>query len=142
MSMTDNKNVVRAFMDAQTNGDLAEQRRLLQDDVTFHIPASGAKVLGIPLSTQGADKYIETRRNAVGKLYKSHARQIDMKYFIAEGDIVAAFYHMATELAAGGAYENNYVFIYRLKDKKIAEIWENADTASAYLQFGYKLTKD
>jgi ketosteroid isomerase-like protein len=141
MPSADNKDVVRAFMAAQTNGDFAEQRRLLQDDVIFHVPVSGEKVLGIPSLTQGADKYIETRRVAVGRLYKSHARNIDMKCFVAENDFVVAFYRMAAELAAGGAYDNTYAFIYRLKDGKIAEIWENADTAHAFLQFGFKVAK-
>jgi ketosteroid isomerase-like protein len=141
MSITNTKDVVRAFMAAQTNGDYAEARRLLRDDVTFHVPVSGEKVLGIPSLTQGADNYIETRRKAVGKIFKSHARNIEMKCLIAENDFVVAFYHLTAELAAGGLYDNTYAFIYRLKDGKIAEIWENVDTAYSYLQFGFSVAQ-
>jgi ketosteroid isomerase-like protein len=141
MAIADNKDVVRAFMAAQTNGDAAAARRLLRDDLTFHVPVSGEKVMGIPTLTRGADSYMETRQKAVGKIYKSHARNIEMICFIAEDDFVAAFYRMNTDLAAGGAYENTYVFIYRLKDGKIAEIWENVDTAYSFMQFGFSIAK-
>src|SRR5580658_9565186 len=78
MSVPANKDVVRAFMAAQTNGDYAEARLLLREDVIFHVPVSAEKVLDIPSLTRGADRYIETRRDTVEKLYKSHARNIEV----------------------------------------------------------------
>jgi ketosteroid isomerase-like protein len=142
VSIPVNKDVVRAFMAAQTNGDYADARLFLCEDLIFHVPVSAEKVLDIPSLTRGADRYIETRRNAVEKLYKSHARNVEMKCFVAEDDFVVAFYHMSAELAAGGAYNNTYAFIYRLTNGKIAEIWENVDTAYSFLQFGFKVARD
>jgi ketosteroid isomerase-like protein len=63
-----------------------------------------------------------------------------MKYerhhLVAEGDIVVSHHTMRTVTAAGDEYENEFAFIFRLEDGRIAEIWEHLDTAHSYASLG------
>jgi len=136
-----NKDIVLAFIEAQNIDDLDKQRGLLSDDVRLHIPLSAQRVMNIPSMVEGADQYIQSRRSAVSKIYRDGTRNMTMHHVIADGALVAAFYNMKSELVEGGDYKNEYGFLYRLKGNKISDIWEYTDTANAYLQFGFNISK-
>jgi len=141
MTPEDNKITIRAFMAAQTAEDLEKQRQFLDDDVTLFIPASGTRIVGSQSEIKGADNYISMRRGALAKLYRPGTRKVTIKHFMADADLVAVFYKMESQLARGGDYENDYVFLYRLRNGKIIEITEYVDTANTFLQLGFKISE-
>ena len=60
--------------------------------------------------------------------------------FIGEGARVAVLAHGRAELVSGGAYENRYVFVYGVRDGKIAEVAEYLDTVEVETKmFGRQL---
>lgn len=58
----------------------------------------------------------------------------EFRMMIAEGDTVVTEARMSATLANGRSYVNDYCFIYRVRDGKVAEIREYMDTRGGWAQ--------
>jgi len=59
-----------------------------------------------------------------------------VKRIVAEGDIVVVEWRGETPLANGGVYPNDYCWVVRVKDGKLAEVTGYFDTAAVNALFG------
>jgi ketosteroid isomerase-like protein len=67
--------------------------------------------------------------------------QVAIRHVTAEADRVAVEFDGHAELADGRAYDNTYHFLYILRDGKILEQREHANSAYAQTLFGPALTE-
>jgi ketosteroid isomerase-like protein len=67
--------------------------------------------------------------------------KVEIRHVTAEADRVAVEFDGHAELANGQSYDNTYHFLYLLRDGKILEQREHADSAYAKTVFGPLLTK-
>jgi len=75
------------------------------------------------------------------KLY-ARERSWTIEFLVADEDIGAAQVQLSTRLASSGEpYENVYVYFFRFRDGKIAEMWEHLDTAYAFALFDSALSR-
>lgn len=115
-------------------GDMAGSMALLSPDVVYVVtgktPVSGR--------FQGLAEVTEKLMKPVFSRIRNLALVPDE--FIGEGDRVAVLAHGKAEAVAGGSYENQYVFVYGVRDGRIAEIAEYLDTVEVETRmFGKKL---
>ena len=124
-----NKQVVSQQIAALEHPDAAAQAALMTDDVKWWVPQSAVDVAHLPRPLEGKEAVTAMLGGAAVFFSELHWT-IDQ--LIAEGDFVAAHAHMEGVTASGNDYLNHYVFVYRLVDGKIAEVWEHVDTAYAF----------
>jgi ketosteroid isomerase-like protein len=120
---SDNKKLVLEWL--ATAPEVA--RSMLGDGFVWHTARSTAELLndGDP-DFRGQDAQI--RLQAIGRAAYSGDTKFDMAFCIAEGEWVVMMATIAAAAHDGEPYANNYVFIVRCRDGKIAEVWEYADT--------------
>jgi ketosteroid isomerase-like protein len=51
--------------------------------------------------------------------------EYERHHLIGEDDMVVSHHTMRTVTAAGVPYENDYIFVFRCEDGRIAEVWEH-----------------
>jgi ketosteroid isomerase-like protein len=124
-----NKDVVRQQLAAMERCDGPAQGALMTDDVRWWVPQSAHESAHIPRPLDG--------RAAVVKLLESAPQMFSemdwtIDQLVAEGDLVVAAAHMQGRTTSGKDYLNQYVFVYRVVDGLIAEIWEHLDTAYVF----------
>jgi len=78
-------------------------------------------------------KTYEGKAAVLNELFPALRRKMDRittiaQRFIAEGEHVAVEARGANTTKAGAAYNNNYCFVFRLADGKLAEVTEYMDT--------------
>lgn len=108
---------------AWSSGDLADLKALEAPDIVFHL--AGTELSG----WDSHEAYIVNGRSTVSDLRQN------WKYLSGEGNHIALDYDSsavvkATENSPAQAVSNTYLFVLRLKDDKIAEIWANGSTTS------------
>ena len=124
--MTDNKQLVLSWFQAGPSSDAG--RAMVTDDFVWHMPRSMAPLMndGDP-DVRGRDAMLHL--NAIDKaVYTGGETTFEMTFCIAEGEFVAVQAEIGATSFEGDKYHNTYVFSFRCRDGKIAEVWENVDT--------------
>ena len=124
-----NKQVVRDQMAAMDRVDVDAQAALMTDDVQYWVPQSATEVGGIARPLVGKTAVLGLLANA--RAFFSET-QITIDQMVAEGNYVAVHSHMQGRTASGNDYLNQYHWLFRLNEGRIAEIWEHLDTAYAF----------
>jgi hypothetical protein len=124
-----NKQVVRDELAAMEAGDTKTLRKLLTDDVRWWIPQSAVEHANLPRMIEGKEAVVDLIGGA-DAFFTEMEWTIDL--MVAEGDHVAVHAHMQGRTASGNDYLNQYHFLYRLQDGRVAEVWEYLDTAYAF----------
>jgi ketosteroid isomerase-like protein len=119
--MSDNKQIVREFIKALGEGDVAHLGTLLTQDVAA--VCTGTSVLS------GTRSYSEVC-SAAGMLKSVAPQGIDFQilHLTAEADRVAAEVAGKATLINGTPYNNQYHFLFFLRDGRIFKITEYMDT--------------
>jgi ketosteroid isomerase-like protein len=139
MGTAENKNSVLRFMEAMRMGQIETCRDILDDKIIARIPRSG-EIMGNARVVEGVDEVLKTRASVRSSYYSADV-DFKIKAIIGEGDFVASFFELSSVLRNGKQYSNDYSFLFRFKNGKIAE-WEACtDTAHVYREFGYLITK-
>jgi ketosteroid isomerase-like protein len=128
MSIEENKNLVRQFMDCFNHGDLAGALNLMGEDATWWIA-------GRPEQLPAAGLYDKEK---IGRLLVNMGSQLadglkmTIKNILAEGDRVALEAESYGALQNGRIYNQQYHFLMTIQDGKIAAIKEYLDTQHVY----------
>jgi ketosteroid isomerase-like protein len=110
-------------------GDLADLKALEATDIVFHL--AGTELSG----WDSHQAYILNGRSMVSDLKQT------WKYLSGEGNHIALAYESsavvkATDSNPAQAVSNTYLFVLRLKDGKIAEIWANGSSTNKPVEGG------
>lgn len=124
MTPRDNKQAVLAFCDHFRHAAIAELLDAMTEDATWWI-------IGKPdlFSGAGTRSRADMARIWTG-LFSHMTDGLEMRVIgmVAEDDKVAAEIRSHAELTDGRVYENQYHMLFTLRDGKIAEVKEYADT--------------
>jgi ketosteroid isomerase-like protein len=130
VTRTDSAEIVRAHFDAKVRRDEAGLARHMKPDVRWWIPGSAAD-RGLERPIVGTDAVVGLLMSL--SFYDPNERVWTIQHVVAEDSLVAVHATLDARIAATAEeYHNNYVFLFRLEDGKIAEVWEHLDTAYAY----------
>lgn len=123
MADADNKDLIRRAFEALASADSRPLVALLADDVawtvkgrtrwsrTYHGKDTVLRELLGPLGARLAGRYRATAER-----------------ILADGAFVVVQAHGQATTKAGVAYDNEYCFVYRMKDGRIEEVTEYLDT--------------
>jgi steroid delta-isomerase-like uncharacterized protein len=134
MSIEDNKDVVRRFIDALfTDGDLGAVDKYLSADFVNHDPP-----IGLPSDTEGMRTAGAMFRTAFPDWHS------DLHAMIGEGDVVverftASRTHRGELMGAaptGNTVELRGINIFRVRDGRICERWGRLDELGLFQQLG------
>ena len=126
--------VVEEYWKKLGAGDVGGAMALMSPDVVYEVAGK------TPVS--GSFRGLAEVNEKLMKPVFSRIRDLKLvpDEFIGDGARVAVLAHGRAELVAGGSYENRYVFIYGVRDGKIAQVAEYLDTVEVETKmFGKKL---
>jgi ketosteroid isomerase-like protein len=121
-----NRQVVLDQLAALARMDADAQAALMTDDVRWWAPRSAEEQAHIPRPLAGREK---VARLLAGAPQMFSEMQWTVERTFADDDHVVALAHMTGRTTAGHDYDNDYVFVYRFEDGRIAEVWEHVDMA-------------
>lgn len=110
-----------------TKGRPADISVFFTDDVKWHLPQSTAQ-MGKALY-DGKSEVMQMFSGAVAQFYKPESMQFTYHSIIAEGDFAHCHFSLEAITANGKPYLNHYQSLFRMRDNRIAEVWEYFDTA-------------
>jgi ketosteroid isomerase-like protein len=122
--------LIRTFLGAMASRDRETLQQVLADDVVWHTPPSTMPDFRGPHIGRVAAIALVTE--AGGSLFVDGTQRIEPLNLLAEDDQVAAQFRMTAQTLSGLTYDNQYAFFFRCSGGRIAEIWENVDTAYVY----------
>ena len=117
------KKVVLDYLRAQGRGDDDAIAALLADDVQWRPPVS------VPIGQPtGRETVMQTMAETGAKFFDLSTMKVEIKWIIAEGDKVVIRQSATAKATNGKDYENEYVWVYVVRDGQIAEIEEHVDS--------------
>jgi ketosteroid isomerase-like protein len=134
VSISENKAVVERFGEMVDGGDLSRLDVLCAPDVINHALAPGR-----PSGIEGTREFLASPGR------QTHAGRWVERVVVAERDYVIEYGVRAGNWPAGsfrgfyipaGHYERDVAFMYRLRDRRIAERWAVRDDLGLILQLG------
>ncbi len=129
MNAESNKQLVRKLFEGMNTGDIHRYLALLPDDYTHTIPGKSAFA-----GTRTKAQLVEVLQGT-GMMFPEGLK-ITIKGMIAEGDRVAVEAESYGELADGTVYNNEYHWLFDVRDGKIQSAREYMCTAHAVEVFG------
>ena len=130
----ENKQLVRKLFKMQASGDMQGILEIY-DSAYMHYIAGSTSVSG---TTRGFEELMEKLGPVMGLI--DGPVEIELGEMVAEGEWVVAIGKGKGKGKTGLAYNNEYVFWYRIRDGKIVESREYGDTALVETAlFGKKL---
>jgi hypothetical protein len=126
--------VVLDYVSALDRGDPGELRAMFTSDATWwlsgDLPTSG--------TWTGPKGIIDDFLAAMmGSLDLSRPVTREVKRVLADGDAVAVEWTTRATTSAGASYENDYAFVFEVREGRISAVREYFDTAKAHrLLFG------
>jgi ketosteroid isomerase-like protein len=114
---------IAAESKAWSTGNLADLKELEADDITFHLPGTELK------GWKAHEEFITNGRQTVTSLKQ------DWKYLSGDADYILLDYSSSAVLKGDEknpqlATSNNYLFVLRLREEKVVEIWANGSQTS------------
>jgi ketosteroid isomerase-like protein len=129
MSAVENRQVIVEHFAAKERRDESALRNQFSQDVKWWAPKSTEK-RGIARPVSGRDNVLALLMSL--GFYKPEGRVWTIHHLVADDRTVAAHVTFETETVNGHPYENQYVFIFEMRDGRIAQAWEHLDTAHTY----------
>ena len=120
---TDNKDTIEKFMKVFSTGDVDGIVDFFTPDMTWWVAGSLEGFSGTN-DTEGMRRIL----SGLGGLTTTGAIELTPVEYIAEGDRVAVEAKSHGELTDGRFYENQYHFVFTVRDGKIAAVREYNDT--------------
>lgn len=119
----DNKQLVTRFMQDFGKGDVATILGYLTDDATWWVAGS---IEGVSGSKSKQD--FGAMLSGLSGLCEGGAISLTPKQFTVQGDRVAVETESYAKLLNGRVYNNDYHFVFVVRDNKIAAVKEYLDT--------------
>jgi ketosteroid isomerase-like protein len=141
MSATTNRQLIEEHFAAKGRLDRSVLETEFTEDARWWPPVSGAQRGLAVRPVEGGPKLAEMLTTLSLRLYAPE-RSWTIELLTADEHAGAAQVRLSTSLATSGdVYENVYVYFFRFRDGKIAEVWEHLDTAYAFALFDRALGK-
>jgi ketosteroid isomerase-like protein len=101
---------------------------LLAEDAVWHLPPT-AELPGVddPRVVHGRDAIHGIQQRA-GEIYDVPTIEVEIRNLLADGDWVVLQYLMRCRATNGNDYEQEYVFLFEVRDGRITTIWDYYDT--------------
>ena len=134
MSTETTRTLIDDYYAALRKGDRARLREIIAQDAVLVPPPSSDNP-----RREGVEEILNT---LVGGNLKetfdfSKPFALEIRRVIADGDVAVVQQHLtATAKATGSAYDNQYCWVYEVRDGQIALMEEYADTVVARRAFG------
>lgn len=119
-----NKAVVRRYFELYEGGDPRAAIALLTEDASWDVPGRS--------ELAGRQTRAQVEAMLTGELPFDGVLRFRIHDLIAEGDRVAARVESMGTLKNGGEYNNFYVFIFTVRDGRVASVIEQTDTLYSY----------
>lgn len=132
MPPQDNKQTVRDYLAHFRNAEVAKLTDAMSEDATWWI-------LGQPRLFSDAGTKSKTDMERIWANLFSHMKdglEMTVVGMVAEGNKVAAEIRSRADLTDGRVYENQYHMLFTLRQGKIVEVKEYADTLLIVNMFG------
>jgi ketosteroid isomerase-like protein len=126
MVSEDRKQRVLEYFESLVTDDFARIAEIFSADVRWWMPRTAETKYGMPVPTVGLERFLALQRQGVEEIY--HPLRWTTHTVIAEGDFVTALTTLEAQTRDGAVYSNDYLFLFRFADDKIAEFWEFVDT--------------
>ena len=135
MTTAETRATVEQLYAALKTGNRDGVAALLTDDCTW-VPPSSAP---IPVLTGGAEIAAQLAGKIVRTMFDlSQPFALEVRRIIADGDFAVVQQRLtATAKATGRAYDNQYCWVYTVRDGKISHMEEYADTVVAGQAMGW-----
>lgn len=132
MTVEDNKRVVREFCDHFRKSNAEGLIDAMTDDATWWV--NGKPHLFPSSGTKTKEEAAKMFRN----MLSAYTDGLDMRIvsIIGEGDIVAAETRSHAITKTGKVYENEYAFLFTIRDGKVAKVREYTDLLHVKEVFG------
>jgi len=129
MTPDSNKDLIRHAWGEFASGDPDRVRAVLTPDVQWLAPPQNATAMAIDGSHHlvGAERVIRFLTREFPSVFVAD-RSADMRGLFADRETVVAEVRMQATLASGGHYDNDYCFIFELRDGRIHRVREYMDT--------------
>lgn len=128
MGASENKEAVLEYFSMVGGGEEGAVQRAVErfrEDAIWHLPPS----LPNGGSYRGRQAIIDMLNADEGMaLYEPGSMKVQAEAMIADDDYVVVPLVLRAVTRHGEPYENRYVFVYRLENSEIVEVWENLDT--------------
>jgi hypothetical protein len=119
--MTTNKAAAMAWLDALQGGDIDAFRVSMTDDVVHEIMGS-CLFSGVRNRDESCELLGQLLQTVTGGV------RLEIDAVTVEEDRVAVMMHGFADLPGGASYNNVYHVLFRIRDGKICQIYEFADT--------------
>ena len=114
----------------------------MSDDVVL-IPPIGFREVGTIVGCAAVAEKLSGKTAGDDSILNFNTVKRTLTKLVVEGDTAVAFFSLTAEKAAGGTYNNEYVWGYTCADGKVIRLDEYADTLHASKQLaGVPLFKD
>jgi acyl-CoA synthetase (AMP-forming)/AMP-acid ligase II/ketosteroid isomerase-like protein len=123
------KELVVQFLDAMAANDVKSLRALVTDNAKWWVPPTAAGLVDRPLV--GGDAVAQLAGGQVTRAFRPGTTTWRIRHVTAEADRVSILMDRCSTTAGGAPYENEYHWLFRFVDGRIAEVWEIMDTALA-----------
>ena len=134
MDPESNRAVVGRFFQSLNEGDNGPLP-YITDDFVWHAPRSTVDLFpGCALDVFGIEG-LRKMKTYEYLLYDETPLTSQVHCMISEGDRVVLHCTMARRTKAGLPYENDYCFLFQVRDGKVAQVWEMADTLHGRRQY-------
>jgi ketosteroid isomerase-like protein len=128
-----NKELIRRWIGPADDGDgpflLSDAAlELLAEDAVWHLPPT-AEIPGLedPRVVRGRDD-IHAIQMRADEIYDVPTMQVEIRNLLADGDWVVLQYLLRCRATNGNDYEQEYVFLFEIRDGRITTIWDYYDT--------------
>jgi ketosteroid isomerase-like protein len=130
------KDTLRQFYATLTDalqGGAADLGAFFTDDIRWHLPQSAAQA-GKALY-EGKAEVMQLFGGGVAQFYEPASMRFTYHSIIADGDHAHCHFSLEAVTAGGKPYLNHYQSLFRMRDGRIAEVWEYFDTAYLFSVF-------
>jgi ketosteroid isomerase-like protein len=112
-----NERLVHELFRLESTGDYDGMCELMADDIEFDLPYGPAS---IPMPVRGRDAMHELITNLIGGMFTEFEAEITATYAGADPEVIVVEYRSdAVVRHNGGAYNNRYIAVLRIRDGKI-----------------------
>jgi ketosteroid isomerase-like protein len=131
MNTDENKELVERLLHALVQEDTQATRPLVHDEVIWWVPPSASQRFGLERPLRGWDD-IDWLGGDGWKGFQPGSSVLTIHHLVADGDLVSAHYNRSAKRVDGADYDTEYNILFRLADGRVVEVWEIADTATAF----------
>ena len=128
MTLDANRQIALDFFAALGRGDRKAMHALVHDDLRWVVPDGAILHAGLH---EGASKVFDDMLSAVDDSFVAGSNRTEIGRVVAEGDVVMVEARIHADAKDGRHYDNGYVFVFELRDGRIAELREHVDTRYA-----------